>query len=381
MASAHWRTGHTLTSLLQQPEAGWNFLQLVRLLINLPEHRQLVDVGLTAEGGTGADASFDKGFDGGTGASDSDRDSALLELLAQRVKFKASLAADFPPGEIRQVDYQAGEQSSEVTTVSGVLAAADSPMPEPFLAWVRDLSEQGDHAMADFFDLFNNRLLALRYLIGRTTRPTLMDRPVLDSDSGRLMLALVGKTMETSTRQRDLGLAGLFANCRMSLPMVRQLLSFSMGLTLMEMRGLQGGWLKVDQQDHSQLGDERVSVLGQSATLGKRVWDQQKAIELVIGPLNWQELRELVPGGERHTELLALLRRISDGRCDCRVTFICPREQLPQPRLGFGLGREPGTLALGLTAALGVTASVAGIKQPQPLRVSFTVPTASMSLH
>jgi len=44
MASAHWRTGHTVNSLLAQKNGtGWNFLQLVRLrmlvLPNLVRHQ------------------------------------------------------------------------------------------------------------------------------------------------------------------------------------------------------------------------------------------------------------------------------------------------------------------------------------------------------
>lgn len=315
MASAHWRTGHTVNSLLHQRESGWNFLQLVRLLLILDQ------------------------------AANEGSENAILEHLAQRVKFQGSLAADFPPGEIRSVKYWGDRARTEITTVEGALGTPDGPLPEPFVTWLRELEDKGEYAMSDFLNMFNNRLLALRYLVNRTTRPTLMDLDALDSDSGRLLLALTGKLSEPNLKTDDLALSGLFANCRTSLPVVRQLFSFSLGLPLIEMSSYLGGWVEVDEQDHTHLGHRHGTTLGRTATLGKKYWDQHKSIGFVLGPVTWPQLCRLVPNGDQYPALIATLKRITDGHSDCQITFICKRNEIPPP----SLSSTKNGLALGLT--------------------------------
>lgn len=77
---------------------------------------------------------------------------------------------------------------------------------------------------------------------------------------------------------------------------------------------------EVQTPNHTLLGRANHR-LGSHATLGKKIWDQQAAIGLVIGPLSVKRLRSLVQGGE-HQHLRSLLGWISDSRCDCQVTLV-----------------------------------------------------------
>lgn len=332
---------------MTSPETGWNFLQLVRLLLRVEQRL------------------------------DASNDNAVLEALDRGVQFRDSLRADFPPGEIRRVEYRPGTLPARVTTVDGGLCSLRGPLPEPFIAWIRSLEDSGDSAMKDFVGLFGNRLLALRYLIGRSTRPALMDVPAERTYSGQMLQALAGRLPGARTESNwdpawDLGAAGLFANRRLSLPVARYLLRFALGLNLVAILPLRGGWLRVDAQDDTRLGRSGAT-LGSGAALGRRVWDQHKGIELQIGPVRWQELRELIPGGARHAELKSIVARITDRRCDCRVTFIWPRSEVPRPVLGRAGSSNAAVLALGYTATL----AAAGSPAPQAvLHTGFTLGVA-----
>ena len=345
MASAHWRTGLDIGSLYKQRDTGWEFLQLVRLLLYREE------------------------------AEDGVSEFSLLDKLAKRIRFKASLAADFPPGEIRVLDYRGPDEPAEIAAVSGVLSSHGGPLPEPFIQWLRELESHGDKAMAEFLDLFNNRLLALRYLACRSTRPTLIDVPLEHSESGRLLIALIKGAGDSPTLTSELELVGLLSSCRMSLPVIRSVLYLTLGLYLASMNSLEGGWQRVDERDHSRLGNSPGCTLGHSAALGKRVWDQHKSVNFTIGPLHWDELRELIPGGERHADLARVLRKIADGGFDCHVTLLLRHSETPSPLLGAGRVRNPGALALGLTAALDT--STADPVHSQALPVKFTVSATS----
>lgn len=325
MACAYWRTDHTVGSLLQEREVGWEFLQLVKLLLFVAGETQLKN------------------------------DNDTLQSLSKHVGFKASLASDFPPGEIRQVDTTDAMGRVNITLVSNVLSSANGPLPEPFFTWVKESSGRGDHAMADFLDIFNNRLAALRYLVSRGTRPNLVDTSVQHSEIGDLLQALSGVFFNREVQKSDFQLSGLLANKRMSYPVVKQLLQFEMGITLSEMRSYQGGWLHVDREDHSHLG-QGSSILGVSATLGTKVWDQQKAIEWLIAVLPWNKIQALIPGGQHYNRFASLLSRISDGRSDSHIILQVNTGDIPKIKIetntNVHLSQDTSPLALGLTTVL-----------------------------
>ncbi|ODS25026.1 hypothetical protein AB835_00530 [Candidatus Endobugula sertula] len=368
MASTYWRTDYTIETLLSEREVGWEFLQLVKLILLIANRDGPAD------------------------------DNSVLDLLVKNIKFRASLAADFPPGEIREVKRQGIDKPVSITLVNNVLTAINGPLPEPFIAWVRRLSHSGDHAMADFLDLFNNRLMALRYLICRVTRPNLIDAAADNTETGAMFYSLSGAVFNRKVQDVDLRLAGILANNRMSFPVVKQMLRFCMSLPLKKMNSYQGGWLVVDEQDHSTLGNSYVCRLGQTATLGKKVWDQQQSIEMVIGPLSWLQVKSLVPGGNAHSHFVELLKRMTDCRCDCKIILLLPQNQAPSVKLrvenntisavtikdtdnstlkkGVPLSRQASEiLALGLTTTL-VTATKRVVPD-KLVQVCFTIETSN----
>ncbi len=313
MASAYWRTNHTVATLLEEQEVGWEFLQLIKLLL------------LTDNGGQLSD------------------DESVLTALTENIKFKASLASDFAPNDIRKVVKKTSDEAvlgnkylnnaTHITMARGALTTKDGPLPEPFVAWVKELSYSGDHAMEEFLNLFTNRLMALRYIISRGTRPNLIDTKARSSDSGQLLESLSGVTFNRPEKTADLRLAGLLANNRMSFPVAKQLLHFCMGIQLQSMDFYNGGWITVDTEDQSSLGKNNQCVLGRTASLGKKVWDQQKSITFRIEGLTWNKAKALMPNGKRHIELVNLLSQITDCRCDSKVILLTPENEVPSIHL------------------------------------------------
>ncbi|WP_221793890.1 type VI secretion system baseplate subunit TssG [Oceanobacter mangrovi] len=335
MASTHWRTGHTVNSLLQQRDAGWDFLPLVHLLTQA----RLQSV-------------------------PHDNDDGQLQQLASQLRFQSSLAADFPPSDVRLVDTDDNGRT-HITNARYGLLSQDGPLPAPFIEWLRELANQHDLAMVDFLELFDNRLLALRYLMSSSVQPMLLGESAEHSRSGQLLRGMAGYLMESREDQADFELAGLFANSRLSLPLLRQLLLLSLGLPLQQLRSCLGGWMYVDEQDHSYLGHSHNTRLGQTACLGKRVWNQQQGIELKFAPLPWDHARLLLPAGSLHAQLRRIIERITDRRVDCRILLQIPAIELPPQRLSQG---NNAYTPLGIASFLG--------RQPDPatnITLSFTI--------
>ena len=337
MATTHWRTGHTVADLLRAPDAGWSFHQLVRVMLppDLPEDE-------------------------------------LLETIAEKIAFVGSQARDFPPGDIRSVVPAALDgDKAQITCANYNLAGVSGPLPEPFVELLQQDLTYGKGAMAAFIDIFNSRLQSLRYLLRARTDNTLTSSSAEDSMTGKVMLSLSGHLDE---RNRELhgqsanvlmGLAGLLANCRTSLPVIRQLFQVVLGLDVIEMKSLIGRWLTVAEEDHTLLGRAN-NRLGSQATLGRKIWDQQAAFGLTLGPMPLDRLEQLQPGGNEHHKLRQLVEWVSDVRCDCRVTLICEQDRASVAKLSHQKNK---------TNTLGFCSWLSG-KQSEQKRVSFMLHTA-----
>ncbi|WDE09385.1 type VI secretion system baseplate subunit TssG [Thalassomonas haliotis] len=297
MASAHWRTGYSVADLYTKIDADWSFYQLVRLLLPARE-----------------------------------ADERLLSLIHQYIDFNASSAQDFPPGEIREVRQPKAEndqrQKTQIICSRYNIAGCGGPLPEAFVEMLQDDIAAGKGAMQAFIDLFNNRIQALRYLIRARTDHTLARAPAQKTESGRFLLSLSGHLSEQQQKLHHqgsdtlIGLAGDLANTRMTLPTMSKLFDINFNLPLLDMKCFQGRWLRVESSDHTLLGRANQR-LGEEATLGRDIWDQQAVFELVLGPMSADRLNQLVPGGLEHNKLRRLVQWICDIRCDCKITLVC----------------------------------------------------------
>lgn len=300
MATAHWRTGFTVADLSAKQDAGWSFYQLIRVL--LPPTEEHLSQQLS--------------------------DTHLLELLNQHFHFKGAHQDDFPAGEIRAISnkqYKHGKRY-EIASIGNHLCGHNGPLSDGLSDMLIEDLRENEGAMAAFLDIFNHRLQSLRYVFRSQSDNNLTSCAVQHSDFGRLALALTGNIHEEHQRlyQQEpstyVGMAGTLSNQRMSLPVIERLFESVLAVPLKSIQYLLGRWLNVAKEDHIRLGHANHS-LGNEATLGSRVWDQQAAIGVCLGPLSNSQLRRLLPSGEDYLNLFSVLQWITDCRCDCKVTL------------------------------------------------------------
>ncbi|ACR31163.1 Quinoprotein dehydrogenase [Burkholderia glumae BGR1] len=172
-------------------------------------------------------------------------------------------------------------------------------MPEPFTEWARELAALRATAMADFFDIFNQRANVLRYELKQRLTPGLDDTPPERTEAAGCLAALVGLgSPQLSSRvplpQRAwLGIAGLLANRRRQGATLVEVLRVALGARV-ELTENVGAWHDLDERDRCALG-RRNHRLGQTSVVGRRVWDQQARVRLEIGVLDYAALCRLLP--------------------------------------------------------------------------------------
>jgi type VI secretion system protein ImpH len=257
--------------------------------------------------------------------------------LERAVRFRADLSAAFPGNEVTRVVDAGTHRPVTLDTPNYILAGHLGPLPEPFTEWLRERKREDDRVMADFLDLFNHRLSALRCLIKMENHPGLAgERPERIPLAGHLaaLMGLGAPGLAAQLRlpgRALLGIAGLLADCRRSAALITNVLSAWVGASV-ALRQLIGAWRDLDPRDRTRLGVAR-HALGTQTVLGTRMWDQQARIELRIGPLPYARFRQLLPGERAHRRFVALVRYLTDRRCDCEVRLVLAAEAQPAPRL------------------------------------------------
>jgi type VI secretion system protein ImpH len=331
MATIGWRDHRTLKEHLLRRYGDFNVFQLMRLLLAEPA-------------------------------------SALP--MAQRLRFRADLSSAFPAREFSHLalrtragpdaaSTQASTQTAadevvEITSANFCVASILGPLPEPFTEWVRDLSRARQPAMADFLDMFNQRLNILRFELKQAQEIGLNSLPPADTALAKDLAALMGLGAPLVAQQVPLpprawlALAGLLANRRKSASTVAHVLRLALNasVTLLPMTG---GWQTIEPPDRMALG-RRNGQLGQRSVLGRRVWDQQARIGLVIETLDYDAMCRLLPpspssspsaGAETETETAAsdfsrftsLLQLLLDRLVDFEVELRVDAASIPPARL------------------------------------------------
>jgi type VI secretion system protein ImpH len=211
------------------------------------------------------------------------------------------------------------------------LAGASGPLPMPLTEVVIERTRKGDGAARDFLDIFNHRLVSLLYRIRKLHRVGLDTRPPGEDAFARLLFSVIGlgtPNLHARMQVKDRALlfyAGLLGQRQRSMAGLERLLSDYFGIGV---RGTQsvGRWLPLEPEQCTVLGSwqtleperweqwtvrgerRRGQGLGECAVIGRRVWDQQGAFELDLGPLTHAQFLDFLPTGWAFRPLCDLVR-------------------------------------------------------------------------
>lgn len=218
----------------------------------------------------------------------------------------------FAPSDVCGVDE---DGKLRVEEYSFGLLGPNGPMPLHLteLALHRS-AHYGDPALARFLDLFNHRFAAIFFRAWAETDPaTCADRP--DDDQFRAYLAALNGLAHEQARGRDsvgdeakLARSDLLGARVRSADRLETLLGEYFGIPV-RIREFVGSWLDIPSDEQLRLGQTSSgSAVGLGATLGSMSWQRQNKFEIVIGPLDLEQFRDLLPGTPALAELLDLAR-------------------------------------------------------------------------
>jgi len=312
--------------LLDEDEAPrFEFLQAVRLLELV--HRRRAEASRAA------------------GETPPDRAIAGSEL-SSAVRFSSRVSLGFPASDlasVREPEEEGGPFRVSVDFMG--LAGLTGPLPRPLTELVIERSARGDVAARAFLDVFNHRLVELMYAARKKHRPALATGGPESTRISAALFALVGLgTRGLRGRMQARGVpdralltyAGLLSQRPRSMLGLETLLEDYFGVRV---RGHQfrGKWLALEPDDVTRIGASgRSRALGRDAVLGSRMWDQQAAFELEVGPLDDARLRDFLPTGTAYLPLCELVRFWVGVDLEFTLRLVVEKSAVPATKLGSG---------------------------------------------
>lgn len=221
------------------------------------------------------------------------------------------------------------------------LLGANGPIPVHLTEYIRDRQRNmNDPTLARFCDVFHHRLISLFYRAWACAQPAVsLDRPGADRFAVYVS-SLIGLGMPSLQRRDGVPdiakqhYAGRLAPHARNADGLAAVLSDFFQVPV-KVQQFVGHWMSLPADGVCRLSSgPDAERLGASTVLGKKVWNAQHKFRLLIGPLDMEQVRRLLPGQGSMQRLTAWVRQYAGLALDWDVNLIVRKEHLPGTRFG-----------------------------------------------
>jgi type VI secretion system protein ImpH len=256
----------------------------------------------------------------------------------EAVRFRGHVSLSYPASEIYDLERLPGNMPPVMTVTFMGLTGFNGVLPDHYTELLLRLEKEArgaeKHALRDWLDLFNHRLISLFFrawekyrfyipyergqfaaaepdsftrclfsFLGLEARP--LRHPLHGAERSPLRNRLRASTWDrTKSQERvlaridDLTLlyySGYLAHRPRCAAGLQALLQDYFGLPT-ALKQFQGQWLHIEPASQSRLGQRDGNAeLGINLVAGQRVWDAQSKFRVRVGPLNYAQFLELLP--------------------------------------------------------------------------------------
>ncbi len=207
------------------------------------------------------------------------------------------------------------------------IAGIQGPLPFPYTEMMIQRIRNGDTSLKDFLDIFNHRLIAILHRIRKQYMISLNTVTPEKTEIATGLKSFIGIGIPTLQNRLDLpdrsllNYAGLYwCHPHSAEGLVRILEGyFKVPVTV---ERCVGKWRPIQKEQVTRLGKGgQWQVLGQSATLGTRAWDQANNFILHCGPFTAEELDPFLPMGKKFPQLQSLTSLYAGAYQDFSVRY------------------------------------------------------------
>lgn len=285
----------------------------------------------------------------------------LLEKVTvadQKIRFRAVNSEAFHSNFIAGIEQENSNLGSHIKATNRItvsvnafgLTGQQGPIPECYSEMIRRATVAGKNGAEDpqaFLDIFSDKQIGLLYEIKKHFNPMLFNEIPTESSLYTLLSSISGfNTLNLFDRlpiERDqlAAFAPVMANRRTDYSLIRNVLKNFFGCNVTIIPN-QGAWRALPRRYQAQLTINSRPINSQSSSraelgkgmgLGRKYWDNQAAITLLINVPSIEKCLAMLPGGQEHQTLSALITFLTDGKYFIYVTLKINWKDIPKSQL------------------------------------------------
>ncbi len=254
------------------------------------------------------------------------------------IRYGQEAELQFPPSSIADFKLPEGGKPGRLTNRFFGLFGPQGPLPLHMTEYARArLRHHRDPTMVAFANMLTHRLMTLFYRAWLSGQPApSFDRG--DDDSFERKVAALTGTYGLGYLRRDAlndvakrHFSGVLSQGPKNAEGLALMVAAFFG-TRVKIIPFIGTWLDLEPNDRWQLG--AVAGLGQTTSVGAKVWSRSSKFRIRIGPLSLPEYERLLPGGSSLARLKAIVRNYLGDYLDWDVNLVLKREEVPKAVLG-----------------------------------------------
>ncbi len=278
------------------------------------------------------------------------------------LRFHAHQTLGFPTSDVERID-PSGSRPDDVSATGGVpktppemqvnflgLTGPHGVLPGHYTRLVLQQLREGNAALAQFFDLFNHRLISLFYrawekhqaavLVEQNRSTSTAQEPDLFTFA---LLSLLG--LGTDGQRGRMAIvddvflyySGCFSQRPANAVSLERMLAELLDAQV-RVQQLHGQWLWLEPEDGTRLSYRNKrsadsAGLGRGTVLGRRVWDWSSKFRIVIGPVGYELFERLMPCGDTLLPLCHFVRTYVGPDLDFDVQPLLRAAEIPRSRL------------------------------------------------
>ena len=252
----------------------------------------------------------------------------------------------FPPATVLKAEPPTANRRGRLINRFFGLFGPHGPLPIHLTEYARDrLRNRRDPTIVAFADMLTHRMMSLLYRAWSAAEPApSFDRG--DDPFEQRVAALAGFKGQSFVDRDAMSdilrrfFAGHLGSGTKTAEGLIAILSDYFGVEA-HIQQFVGSWLELEPDDTWQLGGP--ARLGQSTSIGSRVWSRSAKFRIRIGPVSLEDYKRLLPGGLSQQRLEAILRTYVGDTLDWEINLVLAGDEVPRASLG-------GTTQLGHTS-------------------------------
>lgn len=210
---------------------------------------------------------------------------------------------------------------AEIHTNLGGISGIEGTLPDCYLEDFILFNRETKKSIIDFLNIFSERILLLQYLYLKKQNVESLSSPIENSFIGDIIFSLSGIDSKVAQNIKNSNIPEQFRISAQNL-LWRYTRSAS-GLQAIltgffkvpiKIKQFSGEFIEISTNEQTAIGNRKskYNKLGQDTILGNKIWDQSRGIDIIIGPLSFQNYLKFLPKLSKKDEAVSPLQKMKE---------------------------------------------------------------------